>query len=81
MSKTARMVMKIVGASLAFAVLRDFYGVTQLVVEDEALLTQLKELNKESTLCVTGTVRERASKNPKLPTGDINCILSYCRNI
>ena len=31
-----------VSASLAFAVLRDFYGVTQLVVEDEALLTQLK---------------------------------------
>ena len=32
-----------VSASLAFAVLRDFYGVTQLVVEDEALLTQLKD--------------------------------------
>ena len=75
-----------VSASLAFAVLRDFYGVTQLVVEDEALLTQLKELNKESTLCVTGTVRERASKNPKLPTGDIEVVpetievLGRCRH-
>ena len=75
-----------VSASLAFAVLRDFYGVTQLVVEDEALLTQLKELNKESTLCVTGTVRERASKNPQLPTGDIEVVpetievLGRCRH-
>ncbi len=75
-----------VSANLAFAVLRDFYGVTQLVVEDETLLTQLKELNKESTLCVTGTVRERASKNPKLPTGDIEVVpetievLGRCRH-
>ena len=75
-----------VSASLTFAVLRDFYGVTQLVVEDEALLTQLKGLNKESTLCVTGTVRERASKNPKLPTGDIEVVpetievLGRCRH-
>ena len=75
-----------VSASLAFAVLRDFYGVTQLVVEDEALLAQLKGLNKESTLCVTGTVRERASKNPKLPTGDIEVVpetievLGRCRH-
>ena len=75
-----------VSANLAFAVLRDFYGVTQLVVEDETLLTQLKELNKESTLCVTGMVRERASKNPKLPTGDIEVVpetievLGRCRH-
>ena len=63
-----------VSANLAFAVLRDFYGVTQLVVEDEALLAQLKALNKETTLCVVGTVRERDSKNPKQKTGDIEVV-------
>ena len=60
-----------VGGNLGFAVLRDFYGVTQIVVESEAFMAQLKALNKETTLSVTGVVRERASKNPKLPTGDI----------
>ena len=75
-----------VSANLAFAVLRDFYGTTQIVVEDEAQLAQLKGLNKESTLCVTGTVRERASKNPKQATGDIEVVpetievLGRCRH-
>ncbi len=75
-----------VSANLAFAVLRDFYGTTQIVVEDEGQLAQLKALNKESTLCVTGTVRERASKNPKQLTGDIEVVpdtievLGRCRH-
>ncbi|MBQ7713932.1 MAG: aspartate--tRNA ligase [Oscillospiraceae bacterium] len=63
-----------VGGSLAFVVLRDFYGTTQLVVEDANLLAQLKGYNKESTISVTGVVRERASKNPKLPTGDVEIV-------
>jgi len=63
-----------VGGSLAFVVLRDFYGVTQLVVEDAALLAQIKTINKESTIAVEGTVRERSSKNPKLPTGEIEVV-------
>ena len=63
-----------VGASLAFVVLRDFYGTTQLVVEDAALLAQLRGYNKESTIAVDGVVRERASKNPKLPTGDVEIV-------
>ncbi len=63
-----------VSANLAFVVLRDFYGTTQIVVEDEAQMQLLKGLNKESTLCVTGTVRERASKNPKQETGDIEVV-------
>ena len=63
-----------VGGNLAFVVLRDFYGTTQLVVEDAALLAQLKGYNKESTISVEGVVRERASKNPKLPTGDIEIV-------
>ena len=63
-----------VGGNLAFLVLRDFYGTTQVVVEDAALLAQIKGYNKESTISVEGTVRERASKNPKLPTGDIEIV-------
>ena len=63
-----------VGGSLAFVVLRDFYGTTQVVVEDEADLKVIKGLNKESTISVEGTVRERASKNPKLPTGEIEVV-------
>ena len=63
-----------VGGSLAFVVLRDFYGTTQVVVEDEADLKIIKGLNKESTISVEGTVRERASKNPKLPTGEIEVV-------
>ena len=62
---------RVVGNNFAFIVLRDFYGTTQVVVEDEADLKVIKGINKESTISVEGTVRERASKNPKLPTGDI----------
>ncbi len=64
-----------VSGSLVFAVLRDFYGVTQLVTEDTALIAALRELNKESTIAAEGTVRERSSKNPRLPTGDIEVVL------
>jgi aspartyl-tRNA synthetase len=63
-----------VGGSLAFVVVRDFYGKTQLVVENEDLLRQVKGINKESTIGVIGTVRERASKNPNIPTGDIEVV-------
>ena len=63
-----------VSGNLAFIVLRDFYGTTQLVVEDEKILQVFLNLNKESVVCVTGTVRERASKNPKMDTGDIEVV-------
>ena len=63
-----------VGGSLAFVVLRDFYGTTQIVVETSELLAQIKGYNKESTISVEGTVRERASKNPKQPTGEIEVV-------
>ena len=63
-----------VGGNLAFVVIRDFYGKTQLVVEQQALLQQIKQINKESTVIVSGVVRERASKNPNLPTGDIEVV-------
>ena len=63
-----------VGSTLAFVVVRDFYGTTQVVLETEELIRQIKSINKESTIAVEGTVRERASKNPKLPTGDIEVV-------
>ena len=63
-----------VGSSLAFVVLRDFYGTTQIVIKTSELLAQIKGYNKESTISVEGTVRERASKNPNQPTGDIEVV-------
>jgi len=66
--------MREVGNNFAFVVLRDFYGTTQLVIESEDLFKQFKALNKESTISVTGTVRERDSKNPKQATGDIEVV-------
>ena len=63
-----------VGGSLAFVVLRDFYGTTQIVIENDDMLREVKALNKESTIAVEGVVRERASKNPRLPTGDIEVV-------
>ena len=63
-----------VGGNLAFVVLRDFYGTTQVVVEDEEMMKLIKSLNKESTISVEGEVRERASKNAKQATGDIEVV-------
>ncbi len=63
-----------VGQNFAFVVLRDFYGTTQIVVETEEMMAAVKGLNKESTIAVEGVVRERDSKNPKQPTGDIEVV-------
>ena len=63
-----------VGQNFAFVVLRDFYGTTQIVVETEEMMAVIKGLNKESTIQVTGVVRERSSKNPNLPTGEIEVV-------
>ena len=63
-----------VGSNFAFVVLRDFYGTTQVVVETEEMMNIIKPLNKESTISVEGVVRERASKNPKQATGDIEVV-------
>ena len=63
-----------VSGSLAFLVLRDFYGTTQVVLESEAMLQKVAGLNKESVLCVHGTVRERSSKNPNMPTGEVEVV-------
>ena len=63
-----------VGANLAFVVLRDFYGTTQIVIESEEMMQVIKPINRESTIAVTGVVRERTSKNPKLATGEIEVV-------
>jgi len=63
-----------VSGNLAFIVLRDFYGSTQLVAEDEKILQIFLNLNKESVVSVSGTVRERDNKNPKMATGDIEVV-------
>ena len=63
-----------VGANFAFCVLRDFYGTTQVVIETEEMMKLIKPINKESTISVTGLVRKRESKNPKLPTGEIEVV-------
>ncbi|MCI9551944.1 MAG: aspartate--tRNA ligase [Acutalibacter sp.] len=74
-----------VGGGVAFLVLRDFFGTTQVVIETSDLLAQVKPLNKETTIAVTGSVRERTNKNPKIPTGDIEIapskilVLGRCR--
>ena len=65
-----------VGQNFAFVVLRDFYGTTQIVVETEEMMAVIHDLNKESTISVEGVVRERASKNPKQATGDIEVVPS-----
>ena len=63
-----------VGSNFAFLVLRDYYGTTQVVIENAEMMGAIKGLNKESTISVTGTVRERESKNPKQATGDIEVV-------
>ncbi len=66
--------MRRVSKNLGFLVLRDFYGVTQIVVETEEMMNKLSGINNESTLSVTGVVRERSSKNAQLPTGEIEVV-------
>ena len=63
-----------VGNNFAFCVVRDFYGTTQVVVENEEMMSIVKPINKESTISVTGLVRERESKNAKIPTGEIEVV-------
>lgn len=63
-----------VSKNLGFLILRDFYGTTQAVIETEEMMEKLSGVNTESTLSITGVVRERSSKNPNLPTGEIEVV-------
>lgn len=60
--------------------LRDRYGITQLVFDaertDATLLENARSLGREFVLQIKGRVIERTSKNPKLPTGDIEVLVS-----
>ena len=64
---------------MTYVDLRDRYGITQLVFNQEVdadLCEQANKLGREYVIQVTGTVRERSSKNPHLATGDIELIVS-----
>ena len=59
---------------MTFVDLRDRYGITQLVFDDRtdaALCEQASRLGREFVIQIKGVVSERSSKNPKMPTGDI----------
>jgi len=60
--------------AMVFIDLRDEDGITQVVVNDESLQQSLKNVVKECCIHISGKVVERASKNPKMPTGDIEVI-------
>lgn len=64
---------------MTFIDVRDRYGVTQLLLnvdEDAALSEQARGLSREFVIKVAGKVVERSSKNPKMPTGDIEIKVS-----
>ena len=72
---------------MIFIDLRDEKGITQIVVSEDISATDaFKDVTKECTISVTGVVVERASKNDKIPTGDIEVIaksirvIGKCRN-
>lgn len=63
--------------AITFIDLRDRYGITQLLFGEE-LNKQLEEnpLGREFVVQATGTVNERSNKNPNIPTGDIEILVS-----
>ena len=64
---------------MTFVDLRDRYGITQLVFNNEinaSLCDQANKLGREYVLQVKGVVSERSSKNSKVSTGDIEIIVS-----
>ena len=73
--------------SMVFVDLRDQDGITQIVLNNEELQNQMKEIPTESCIHISGKVVERASKNSKIPTGDIEVIansieiLGKCKNV
>lgn len=65
---------------MVYVDLRDRYGITQLYFDEEQTAKQIHEnaqkLGREFVIQVTGKVQERASKNPNIPTGDIEVLVS-----
>lgn len=73
--------------AMIFIDLRDQFGITQIVINDEALEEQAKTLTTESCIHISGKVVERSNKNTKIPTGEIEVIankieiLGKCKNV
>lgn len=73
--------------AMVFIDLRDQFGITQIVINDEELQKQAKEFTTESCIHISGKVVERSNKNTKIPTGEIEVIankievLGKCKNI
>ena len=73
--------------AMIFIDLRDQFGITQIVINDEELQKQAKELTTESCIHISGKVVERSNKNTKIPTGEIEVItnkievLGKCKNV
>ena len=64
---------------MTFVDLRDRYGITQLVFNeaiDSILCEKANKLGREYVIQIVGTISERSSKNPKMPTGDIEIVVS-----
>lgn len=72
---------------MTFLDIRDQYGITQIVLENDEIKKQAEQLTTESSICVSGIVVERKSKNDKLSTGEIEVIaqriemLGKCKNV
>lgn len=72
---------------MIFIDLRDEFGITQIIVNDEKIQEQAKELNTESCIHIIGKVVERSSKNNKIATGEIEVVttqielLGKCKNV
>ena len=72
---------------MIFIDLRDEFGITQIVINDERLQEQAKEFTTESCVHIYGKVVERSNKNPKMETGEIEVIankievLGKCKNV
>ena len=60
--------------AMIFIDLRDQFGITQIVISDEELQKQAKELTTESCIHISGEVVERSNKNTKISTGEIEVI-------
>lgn len=74
--------------AMTFIDLRDEFGITQIVIQENVVLEKVKaDLTTECCIMVEGNVVERASKNDKMPTGDIEVVANYievlgkCKNI
>ena len=73
--------------AMMFIDLRDEFGITQIVIQDEEMQNITKEITTESCIHICGEVVERSNKNSKIPTGEIEIIakkievLGKCKNV